>query len=105
MLFSCLWKEKEGLNEKESEKDGHKNQIKINIFFLWKLKGWLKKKKRVKKERREDQTAKSLYWFDEGPALGWSTAHTVDTAGRLNPFIRPLFKAKEGNAEVHSHYI
>jgi len=40
----CLWKEKERVNESEGEKDGHKNQIQINIFFLWKIKGVVEKK-------------------------------------------------------------
>lgn len=65
------------VNEKGREKDRHKNQIQINIFFLWKMKGVVEKKKRKKKKRlktrrREDQTARSLCWCDEGPALGWS---------------------------------
>lgn len=61
--------------EREREKDGHKNQIQMNIFFLWKMKGVVekkKKKKSQKKWRREDETARSLCWCDEGPALGWS---------------------------------
>lgn len=63
--------ERERRSEREREKDGHKNQIQINIFFLWKMKGVVEKKK-SRKRRREDQTARSLCWCDEGPALGWS---------------------------------
>lgn len=32
------------MNEREGEKDGHKNQIQTNIFFLWKMKGVVEKK-------------------------------------------------------------
>lgn len=51
------------------EKDGHKKQIQTNIFFLWKMKRVVEKKER-RRRRREDQTVRSLYWCDEGPALG-----------------------------------
>lgn len=65
----CLWKEKGGVDERGREKDGHKNQIQINVFFLWKMKGVVEKKSQ--KKRREDQTVRSLCWCDEGPgAMG-----------------------------------
>lgn len=39
-------------------------------------------------------------------ALGRSRACTVDTLRPLSPFfISPLFKARGGNAEVHSHWL
>lgn len=105
----CLWKEKERVNEREGEKDRHKNQIQMNIFFLWKMKGVVEKKK-VKK-RGGGRTRQRGVYVGVMRALRWagaamaSRAYTVDTAGRLKPFISPFFKAKEGNAEVHSHYI
>lgn len=52
-LSLCMWKEK-GVNEREREKDGHKNQIQINIFFLWKMKGVVEKKKSKKKKEEEE---------------------------------------------------
>lgn len=72
------------------------------------MKGVVEKKKRGGGGGRTRQRGvyvgvmRALRWA--GAAMG-SRACTVDTAGRLNPFISPLFKAKEGNAEVHSHYI
>lgn len=81
----------------------------MNIFFLWKMKGVVEKKKvkkggggRTRQRGVYVGVMRALRWA--GAAMG-SRAYAVDTAGRLNPFISPLFKAGEGNAEVHSHYI
>lgn len=42
------------MSGREREKDGHKNQIQMNIFFLWKMKGVVeKKKKKVPKKVEE----------------------------------------------------
>lgn len=88
-----LWKEYEGVNERGREKDGHKNQIQINIFFLWKMKGVVEKKKCQKKRRREDQTARSLCWCDEGPALGWSGDGEQSIHSRHGWTTQPLHKS------------
>lgn len=73
------------------------------------MKGVVEKKKSQKRGggRTRQQgvyvgVIRALRWA--GAAMG-SRAYAVDTAGRLNPFTSALFKAREGNAEVHSHYI
>lgn len=73
----------------------------MNIFFLWKMKGVVEKKKKKKSPKKSGGgrtrqrgvyvgVMRALRWA--GAAMG-SRAYTVDTAGRLNPFISPLFKS------------
>lgn len=108
LMSLCLWKEEEEVNSRGRKKDRHKNQIQINIFVLWKMKGVVERKSkksgggRTRQQRVYVGVMRSLRWA--GEAMG-SRAYSVDTARRLSPFTSALFKAREGNAEVHSHYI
>lgn len=71
----------------------------MNIFFLWKMKGVVEKKKKSPKKSGGGRTRQRGVYVGVMRALRWagaamgSRAYTVDTAGRLNPFISPLFKS------------
>ncbi len=78
--------EREKRSEWEGEReDGHKNQIQMNIFFLWKMKGVVEKKKKKKSNKVEeggpDSEEVMLVWW--GPCAGlerrWGAERTLWT--------------------------
>lgn len=95
------WVRAEREGERGREMGTKTDRSKWIFSYSGKWKGWLKKK----------GGGQRRHWaFSVGVmrafALGRSRACTVDTLRPLSPFfISSLFKARGGNAEVHSRYI
>ena len=75
-----MWKKKEGVNWGKGEKEGHTDQIQINILFLWKVKRVVSKRKLVKiktkkeREREGGRTRQQGVYVGVMKALRWIAA-------------------------------